>query len=163
MATHARGERDYSDRRHHGRDRHDRRKDDRRDQNNFRSHGNRNSNKQRSRARRNEPYRKYYDHHHNFEAEHYYDDQLNDTKFVDRAYGKMNDGLNDPEIEYVSKELDKKLDAELKRHLDAVLNDTVVEPANSVPRLNGEISVHQTADDIKGTFYTFSYMFDEHV
>ena len=30
---------------------------------------------------------------------------------------------------------------------------------NNVPTLNGQQNVHRTADDVKDTFHTFSYMF----
>ena len=153
MATNPRGERDYDGRRHRDHRRHDRHRRDRRDkdQSNSSSYANRNRRNQRDRYRRNEEYHKYYDHNHNFEAERYYDDQLDHIKFVDRAYGRMNDGLVDHEIEYVSTELDKRLDKELNAKLNAILDDEVPEPPANVRRLNGQVSVHQSPDDVKGT------------
>ena len=72
---------------------------------------------------------------------------------MDRAYGRMNDGLVDKEIEYVSKELDRRLDEELNSRLNKLLDDQVSPPAQSVRRLNGQRTVHQTADNVKRLFF----------
>ena len=150
MATNARGERDYDGRRYRG----DRRRDHgRRDNRDRRGNDHRSSGSYLRRHRKqNENYNKYYDHRHNYKAERYYDDQLDEIKYVDRAYGRMNDGLMDKEIEYVSKELDRRLDKDLNSRLNALLDDQVNPPPQSVRRLIGQTSVHQTADEVKGMF-----------